>query len=288
MQRSHDLTHPHPSQKKNQDNERIQAVIDAGVAPDLVRHLHHDLPSVITPMVRTLGNLVSGDDLQTQAVLDAGALLYMPALLRNSKKNIRKETCWLLSNIAAGNAQQVNALTLTKNLIGMVLGQMASAEWDVRKEAAWVISNVLTGCGPAHVQQLVELGVMKPLCDMLEVGETKMVEVALEALEAILRTGEETHAGYTNLFAEADGPEKLEKLQEHANDKIYRRAVEMIERYLGVDDDEEEGGGGDAYGGVGGVGGAGYGQNGTFGFQAAVPVPPAGAGGGFNFSNISS
>jgi hypothetical protein len=58
----------------------------------------------------------------------------------------------------------------------------------------------------------------------------------------------------------------------------------MIERYLGVDDDEEGGAAGD-FGGVGGAGGA-YPNNGTFGFQAAVPVAAAGT--GFNFSNICS
>ena len=66
-----------------------QAVVDSGVTPDVVRHTGHQLANVITPMLRTLGNLVSGDDVQTQAVLDSGALMYMPALLRNSKKNIR-------------------------------------------------------------------------------------------------------------------------------------------------------------------------------------------------------
>lgn len=51
------------------DNQRIQAVIDAGVGPDLVRHLAHAQANVVTPMLRTLGNLVSGDDSQTQGVL---------------------------------------------------------------------------------------------------------------------------------------------------------------------------------------------------------------------------
>jgi len=48
------------------DNVRIRAVIEAGVLPDLVRHLGHAQASVVTPMLRTLGNLVSGDDGQTQ------------------------------------------------------------------------------------------------------------------------------------------------------------------------------------------------------------------------------
>lgn len=54
------------------DNQRIQAVIDSGVGPDLVRHLAHAQANVVTPMLRTLGNLVSGDDSQTQGALVLG------------------------------------------------------------------------------------------------------------------------------------------------------------------------------------------------------------------------
>ena len=48
-----------------------QAVIDAGVLTQVVRLLEHKAPSVVTPALRILGNLVTGDDIQTQQVLDA-------------------------------------------------------------------------------------------------------------------------------------------------------------------------------------------------------------------------
>lgn len=64
--------------------------------------LESNVNQIIVPALRTLGNIVSGDDNQTQAVINANALPALTALLANSKKNIRKETCWMLSNIAAG------------------------------------------------------------------------------------------------------------------------------------------------------------------------------------------
>lgn len=160
-------------------------MVEAGVIPDLVRLLGSAHSNVVTPALRTLGNLVSGDDEQTQAVLDAGALIYMPALLRNAKKNVRKETCWLLSNIAAGNPNQISTLTHTKQLLPLVIGQMAAGEYEVRREAAWVVSNVATGGNRGHVQQLVEFGAIKPLCDLLVVDDVKMIEVSLDALDAV-------------------------------------------------------------------------------------------------------
>ena len=43
-----------------------------------------------TPALRAVGNIVTGNDQQTQLVLDCGALPYFNALLRHSKPNIQK------------------------------------------------------------------------------------------------------------------------------------------------------------------------------------------------------
>jgi len=47
-------------------NERIQAVIEAGVVRHMVELLMHPNPAVQTPALRTVGNIVTGDDAQTQ------------------------------------------------------------------------------------------------------------------------------------------------------------------------------------------------------------------------------
>lgn len=59
------------------------------------------------PALRTAGNIVTGDDKQTQAVLDAGILNHLLPLLSDSKKTLRKEACWTISNITAGTPQQI-------------------------------------------------------------------------------------------------------------------------------------------------------------------------------------
>ncbi|KAF2590399.1 hypothetical protein F2Q70_00039512, partial [Brassica cretica] len=50
-------------------NEKIQSVIQAGVVPRLVELLEHPSPSVLIPALRTIGNIVTGDDAQTQVFL---------------------------------------------------------------------------------------------------------------------------------------------------------------------------------------------------------------------------
>lgn len=223
-------------------NERIQAVVDQGIIPTLVNMLHSNKAAAITPALRTLGNIVSGSDLHTQAVVDANVFAAIVPLLSNSKKNIRKEACWMLSNIAAGTEEQMQLTLTTPNLIGKVLEQMSSsAEWDVRKEAAWVISNLATGGKAPHLSMLVEAGTIKHICDLLDAGDTRVTTIAMEALEALLKTlaGSKKY-NIVQMIDEADGINRIEQLQEHSSNAIYQKAVSMIDTYFTEDEHQDE------------------------------------------------
>lgn len=58
-------------------NDKIQAVIDMGVIPRVVHLLSHDEVSVITPALRTIGNIVTGDDSQTQVKHSSYPLVFL-------------------------------------------------------------------------------------------------------------------------------------------------------------------------------------------------------------------
>lgn len=45
-------------------NEKIQEVVDAGVVPRLVELLNCDDLQVVTPALRAIGNIVTGNDTQ--------------------------------------------------------------------------------------------------------------------------------------------------------------------------------------------------------------------------------
>ena len=88
----------------------------------LSRHEEHNVTSAA---LRAVGNIVTGDDMQTQVVLNCSALPCLLNLLGQSRETIRKEACWTISNITAGNAQQIQVglklkmkyyLALLKNL----------------------------------------------------------------------------------------------------------------------------------------------------------------------------
>ncbi|KAG8142985.1 hypothetical protein E2320_000284 [Naja naja] len=205
-------------------NEKIQAVIDSGVCRRLVELLMHSDYKVASPALRAVGNIVTGDDIQTQS--------------------IRKEACWTISNVTAGNRAQIQAV-IDANIFPVLIEILQKAEFRTRKEAAWAITNATSGGTPEQIKYLVNLGCIKPLCDLLTVMDSKIVQVALNGLENILRLGEQEakQSGtginpYCSLIEEAYGLDKIEFLQSHENQEIYQKAFDLYEHYFGIEDDD--------------------------------------------------
>ncbi|KAH8063015.1 hypothetical protein JL722_2169 [Aureococcus anophagefferens] len=146
-------------------NEKIQAVIEAGVCRRLVELLMHPSPSVQTPALRTVGNI----------------------------KGIRKEACWTISNITAGNKDQIQSV-IDSNIVPPLVQLLNSAEFDIRKEAAWAISNATSGGTPMQIKFLV--------------GDAE---------------AKQTQGGHNlmaNHIADSEGLKKIEDLQQHDNNDI--------------------------------------------------------------------
>jgi len=119
------------------DNQQIVAVIQARVTDMLVELLRHKDAQMVTPALRAVGNLCTGDDASTQVVLDSGLLAAMPRLLAHSRPGIRKESLWCLSNVTGGSAEQLQAVMQAPGVIEAVMKQLGEGEFDVQKEATW-------------------------------------------------------------------------------------------------------------------------------------------------------
>ncbi|KHG14170.1 Importin subunit alpha-1 -like protein [Gossypium arboreum] len=74
-------------------NDKIQAVIEAGVCPRLVELLLNPSPSVLIPALRT-------------AVINAGIIGPLVSLLQNAEFDIKKEAAWAISNATSGGTHE--------------------------------------------------------------------------------------------------------------------------------------------------------------------------------------
>ena len=246
-------------------NEKIQAVIESGVAMRLVELLMHPSPAVQTAALRTVGNILTGDDLQTQVVINCSVLPCLLSLCSHEKTGIKKEACWALSNITAGNDAQIQAV-IDANIVPKLIHIVKTEEFMIKKEAVWAISNLTSGGTPEQIEYAVLYGAIPELCNCLTVDDAKIVQVALEGLDNILKVGAQKPGNPMALtIEEVGGLDKLDALQTHDNHQVYEWSVKILERYFDAVDEDEE---------FHPVAGAGAGE---------APAQPVHYGGGFNF-----
>ena len=213
-----------------------------GALSCLVDSLRHERSGVVIPALRTIGNIVSGDDDQTEALIDAGCLGPMAKLVSSDKRNIRREACWAASNIAAGTKDQIGRLVHTPSMMANVQEQARVDEWFVRREAAWVISNVANSGKPIDVAAMVEGGVFESIVALLNSKEPKTCRLMLDALGDIFSKGSVLGRleGWLLRFEEADGLEAVDDLQSHENSDVYEASTRLAEAYLAEDDEDDE------------------------------------------------
>ncbi|GMJ01036.1 IMPORTIN ALPHA, IMPORTIN ALPHA ISOFORM 1, importin alpha isoform 1 [Hibiscus trionum] len=223
-------------------NDKIQAVIDAGICPRLVELLLHQSPAVVIPALLTVGNIATGDEIQTQCIIDQQVLPCLLNLLTNKYENIiKRDACWAISSITAGNVNHIQAV-IDAGIIAPLVLLLQNSELEIRIEAAWAISNAISGANLEQIEFLIGEGCLI-LCDLLLCPDPRIVAVCLKAVANILMAGEaRKRLGksrvnlYAQLIDDAGGLEKIEILHGHENKKIYEMAVKLHETYW--DEDE--------------------------------------------------
>ena len=92
--------------------------------------------------------------------------------LASSKNSIKKEGCWLLSNIAAGTETQVQRLISTPQFIESVTSVLQKEkDFAVVKEAIWVIANMFRTITESQLENIFN---------------SKLIESAVNALRTVI------------------------------------------------------------------------------------------------------
>ncbi|DBA04152.1 TPA: hypothetical protein N0F65_004260 [Lagenidium giganteum] len=216
-------------------SSHIQAVVDSDVCYRLVELLSHSSWRVTKPALRAIGNIVCAEDDHdyTQHIIECGAVPSLRRLIAHSNREIQKEACWTLSNIAAGTVDQIQCV-LDSGCIPSLMGLASSETTDaeVKSEACWVVLNA-TSCGSdSQIEYLVNEGCIQVLGNLLE--ETSMVMMALEGLERILQVGEmeakrtDSPNPYASLMASAN----IETLVSHKSATVAKRASRIWQQHF--------------------------------------------------------
>jgi len=230
--------------------ERIDLVLKIGVLDRLVQLASSSDMSLIAPALRCLGNIVTGDDKQTQTVIDRGILkTVLPLALTSNKSGLTREATWLISNICAGTPIQIQAV-MDAGLLPHVIRLLETGDFRTQTEAAWVVYNICSGGTTEQACALFPYGALPNICILLKARDVRTLLLVIDNVGLMLtlaaKMGQLEQA--TLIVEECGGLDQIEQLQNHENEEVYQKALQLVEKYF-TESDEENGvdvnGGGD-------------------------------------------
>lgn len=159
-------------------------------------------------------------------------------LLQSTTQNIVKEAAWTISNITAGNSDQIEHV-INADVFPIIRTILEKGDFKSQKEAAWIVTNATTSGTPEQVIKLVtEFNVFIPFCLLMDSKDPRTINVVLIGLNNVLELADK-YGGtdeVCRLLEENDCIDLLENLQSHENEEVYKRSLLIIEKYF---NDEE-------------------------------------------------
>ncbi|KAK8814319.1 hypothetical protein WA158_008181 [Blastocystis sp. Blastoise] len=184
-------------------------LLDDGIIHQITSFLGYTDIRIIRPCLRTVGNIVCMETDQekcvdfTQKVIEYGVVPLLKTLMFSRQKDIQKEVCWTLSNIAAGTQEQIQVL-LENDILQIVIGMLSNMKVDpeVRAESAYILFNVTTGGNEQQIESLMSVETMDTLITQLLYHS--LIDSALDSIDNVLQIGERLSItlGTSNPYAE--------------------------------------------------------------------------------------
>lgn len=178
----------------------------------------------------------------TQQVVDSGALDIFPKLLSHPNELIRKEICWMISNIAAGTLLQLETL-VSKGYVSIMTQVLKDGDQTIKQEASWSLCNFTLVEKKELIESIFKDNIVESVCTILKFKPTKLIALALEAMCNLLKLGK-------NLYMNQDGSnpvaiqleksgmyDYIENLQYHESEIVYEKAISMIESYFEIEEE---------------------------------------------------
>jgi hypothetical protein len=200
----------------------------------------------ISPIIRMVGNIVTGTDEQTSTIIEMGFLDVFKTLFYSyddyrKMARIRKEICWTISNIAAGTIEQIQSI-FDSGIIPLLVDALRHSELYVRSEACWAVTNAMSYCDVnySHFTTLMSSDLIDALRDYLE-AVSNMPDVQAQILDGLSKALKSGKIWASKKGTENIAVEKMEEcgivgiiedLQDGTDRKVADKAYQIIYEYF--------------------------------------------------------
>lgn len=217
--------------------DSINDLLDIDIIPKIIQNLDIDVHFIQINCLRIVGNIASGNANQTQLLIDWGLLNCLKKTIFNGKKQIRKESAWILSNIAAGTQKQIETL-ISENFLPILSKAIKTDEPEIKKECIWAVCNLTSVENVEYIKKILEQGILRIICNCLKMEDAKYLAVCLEAFTNLLAFGKKSNpSGPNPIVVEVEKMgmcDVLEKLQYHPVEIVYEKTLKLLEAFFQV------------------------------------------------------
>ena len=203
-----------------------QEIIDTGILQKIIKYLDIKKKSILKDNAN-----------HTQNLIDLGVLDKLKYSLYNESESIRKETAFILSNIASGTQKQIEAL-IDQNLIQILYKKFNNEKPKVKKEAFIAIANMTAVEDEKYMKKVLDDNILIIISELLKNEDINFIIIGLESLSNILTFGERKGKKKEfSLECEKIGIlDSLEKLQTNENQIVYDKTLKILETFFETED----------------------------------------------------
>lgn len=225
------------------EEQYLKRMLENNLVPVLLQYFTTSNELLLTPLLRVFGNICCGsvdhhtDEWQmpyVRALLSAESP-FLPKLreflqpdVAASHAHLASESAWVLSNLAALDAQVVEVLTGAQFL--PLLGQQFhDGSFEVRREVAFALTNIaLTSA--THLEQVLALDVLKGFLQYLSAADVAVVGNSLRFIENVLRVAPRG----VHLVEANEGIDALETVQfQSGEEHLSQWAAALVNEFYG-------------------------------------------------------
>ena len=175
----------------NGNSENLNKIMQLNIMEKIIQLIDNEDGDIIHWSLRIIGNFaMNNDSIYTQHIIDFNALDALKKTLKKEydekNKNIRKESSFTISNIAAGTQEQL--IKLYENNFYDILTEIIQNENEnqIKKNCLWAIYNFSCIKNQEYLEKLVEKGFMKIIVNRFNYDQGEVLACSLEALGNIL------------------------------------------------------------------------------------------------------
>ena len=167
----------------------LNKIISLNMLQKIIQFMDHDNEDIIFYSLKIVGNFAMKEDsFFTQKIIEFNVLEGLKkTLTQEYKENIRIESSFTISNIAAGTQEQI--ITLYQNNFDVLLIDIINNEEEskIKTNCLWALYNFTCIKNGQYLEELIQKGLMRIIIGRFKKDEGDILSCSLEALDNLFK-----------------------------------------------------------------------------------------------------